>query len=131
MTAPLVTREELGFVLDEAIPPARYQALYRAATRIVQAHTHLDINQATGRSADIIAGVLTSVMARIVSNPKGARTLSAGSAAVTFGGADAEITRTFTLNEDERESLDAAARIDAPASIGTGAFTIRPGRLTR
>ncbi len=127
----LVTAEELSLLLDETIPPARYTALYATASRIVQAHTHLDINDATGRSADIIAGVLTSVMARIVSNPKGARTLSAGSAAVTFGGADAEITRTFTLNEDEREALENAARIDAPASIGTGAFTIRPGRLTR
>ncbi len=127
----LVTAEELSLLLDETVPEARYVALYNTASRIVQAHTHLDINDATGRSADIIAGVLTSVMARIVSNPKGARTLSAGSAAVTFGGADAEITRTFTLNEDEREALDAAARIDAPAAIGSGAFTIRPGRLTR
>ncbi len=127
----LVTVEELSLLLDETITVERYNALYVTAHRIVQSYTHMDINDVTGRAADIVAGVLTSVMARIVSNPKGARTLSAGSAAVTFGGADAEITRTFTLNEDEREALDAAARIDAPAAIGSGAFTIRPGRLTR
>ena len=127
----LVTREELALLLDETISEERYAALYATAWRIVQSYAHTDINDVTGRAAEIVAGVLTSVMARIVSNTKGARTLSAGSAAVTFGGADAEITRTFTLNEDERDALETAARIDAPVSIGSGAFTIRPGRLAR
>lgn len=125
-TVALVTRQELELILDETISDERFQALYATAFRIVQSYTHFDIAAITGRAADIVAGVLTSVMARIVTNPKGARTLSAGAASVTFGGADAEITRTFTLNEDERDALSVAAAIDAPASRLGGAFTIRP-----
>lgn len=122
---PLVTRDEFNLILDESVSEARFAALYTIARRIVQGAYPTDVEILSGRPAEIVAGVLTSVMARILSNPKGARTLSAGAAAVTFGGADAEITRIFTLNADERAALDDAAYIPSGRS---GAFTIRPGR---
>lgn len=123
--AQLITVEELALVLDEDISEDRFDALYNTARRIVQGAYPSDVEALTGTSADVVAGVLTSVMARILSNPKGARTLAAGPASVTFGGADAEITRIFSLNDDERAALEDAAR---PLGGRSGAFTIRPGR---
>lgn len=121
---PLVTREEFNLVLDEDVSVERYTALYTVARRVVQAAFPTSVDALTGQSAEIVAGVLTSVMARILSNPTGARTLSGGAAAVTFGGADAEITRIFTLNSAERQALtDAALAITGSAG---GAFSIRP-----
>lgn len=121
--AQLVSREELALVLDESISEERFNALYNTARRIVQsAWTGDDVDTLTGRTGDVVASVLMSVMARIVSNPKGARTLQGGPAAVTFGGADGEITRVFALNEDERAALDS---VSARVTTG-GAFTIRP-----
>ncbi len=122
----LISREELALVLDEDISVERFNALYSISRRIVQGAFPSDIEALTGPTSDAVAGVLVSVMARILSNPKGARTLSAGAAAVTFGGHDAEITRIFSLNEDERAALDEAAR--PPSGVTSGAFTIRPGR---
>lgn len=121
---PLVSRDELALTLDESISEERFAALYTIARRIVQGAIAADVETLTGTAADGVAGVLTSVMARILSNPKGARTLQGGPAAVTFGGADAEITRIFSLNEDERRTLEDAVRAPGARS---GAFTIRPG----
>lgn len=122
---PLVSREEFALVMDEDVSVERFNALYATARRIAQGAYPTDVEDLTGRPADVVAGVITSVMARILSNPKAARTLSAGAAAVTFGGADAEITRVFSLNEDERLAMADAQRV---VGLRTGAFTaFRPG----
>ncbi len=79
-------------------------------------------------TAEVVSGVLFGVLVRIASNPKGARQLNAGGAGLTFGGADADIASVFSLTDDERADL---AAVSPQAVGGTGAFTIRPGRLPR
>ena len=123
----LVTRDDVNLILDESLSEERFHALYTVARRVVQAAYPTDVDALTGRPAEIVAGVLTGVIARIVSNPKGARQLNAGGAGLTFGGSDAEIARAFTLNATEREALAEAADVPGTRS---GAFTIRPGRPT-
>ena len=120
----LITAEDLALVLDEPISDDRFDALYAQGLRIVRSGFTGDPETVTGRAADVVAGVLFGVISRIVANPKGARQLNAGSAAVTFGGADAEIASVFTLTAAERASL---AEVNVVGS-GGGAFTIRPGR---
>jgi hypothetical protein len=123
--AQLITREELALVLDETISPERFVALYNQGLRIVSTG-YADPESATGRAAEIVSGVLFGVLARIVSNPKGARQLVGGPASVTFGGSDVEIASIFTLTDQERADLFDAA---TPGGVqGGGAFTIRPGR---
>jgi len=121
--AQLITREELALVLDEVISPERFTALYSQALRIVRAGWNGDPEAVTGRAADVVAGVIFSVIARIVANPRGARQLNGGPAAVTFGGADTEIASVFTLTANERTAL-----ADANVTGSGRAFTIRPGR---
>ncbi len=122
--AQLITREELSFVLDEDISAERFNALYKTGLRVVRSGYRGDPEAADPDAAEIIAGVLTGVLVRIVSNPKGARQLNAGGAGLTFGGSDADIAQVFTLTDDERADLAAVS----PQTIRSGAFTIRPGR---
>ncbi len=121
----LVTQEEINLVLDETVSEERFDALYTVTRRVITSAYPVDVDGLTGLKAEIVAGVMTSVMARILANPKGARTLSAGAAAVTFGGNDAEITKIFSLNASERAALESALALDA-VTPRTGAFTIRP-----
>ena len=123
--AQLITREELALVLDETISPERFDALYRLGLRVV-ATGYADPESATGRAAEIVSGVLFGVLARILSNPKGARQLVGGPASVTFGGSDVEVAAIFTLTDQERADLADAA--NTTGLRPSGAFTIRPGR---
>lgn len=122
--AQLITREELALVLDETISPERFEALYRQGLRVV-ASGYSDPESAVGRAAEIVSGVLFAVLARIVSNPKGARQLVGGPASVTFGGSDIEISSIFTLTDQERADLADAA--DPTGVTTSGAFSFRPG----
>jgi hypothetical protein len=124
--AQLITREELALVVDEDISVEKFDALYRLGRRVLATGYVGDPEEATGHTADVIAGVLTGVMVRILSNPKGARQLSATGAAVTFGGSDVEISSIFTLTPYERANLAEVSPITATRS---GAFTIYPGRV--
>ena len=124
---PLITVEELNFVLDESLTPQRFDAIYKIGVRVISAAYNGDPDAATGYAAEVVAGVLFGVLARIVSNPKGARQLNAGGAGLTFGGSDENIASVFSLTDDERADL-AAVSPGAPAGrTGHGAFTIRPG----
>lgn len=123
--AQLITREELALVLDETISAERFEALYSQGLRIV-ASGYPDPETATGRAAQIVSGVLFAVLARIVSNPRGARQLVGGPASVTFGGSDSNVASVFTLTDQERSDL--ADALAPPGTVRTGAFTIRPGR---
>ncbi len=120
----LVTREEINLVLDENVSVERFDALYTITSLVITSAYPVDVDALTGIKAEIVGGVMTSVMARILANPRGARTLSAGAAAVTFGGDDAEITRIFSLSASERAVLESALVLDS-AAPRTGAFTIR------
>ena len=122
--AQLITREELALVLDEDFSTERFDALYRQAIRVVRTGYRGDLEALTDREADVVAGVLFGVMVRIASNPKGARQLSAGAAAMTFGGSDVEVSAIFSLTEAERADLSDLTT----AATGGGAFTIRPVR---
>ncbi|WP_394620945.1 hypothetical protein JNUCC0626_18180 [Lentzea sp. JNUCC 0626] len=122
--AQLVSREELALVLDEAISAERFNALYSTALRIVRTGYDGDPEAATGRALDVVTGVLQSVLARILTNPKGARTVGLGSANVTFGGQDSDIANVFALTEAERADLTEVS----PRPVRSGAFTIMPGR---
>ncbi len=119
----LITREELALVLDETISEERFDALYKTGLRVVRSGYPGNPEEAEVNAREIIAGVLFGVLARIVSNPKGARQLNAGGAGLTFGGSDDEIRAIFSLTDDERADLAAAS----PQATRTGAFTIRPG----
>jgi hypothetical protein len=122
--AQLITHEELALVLDETISLARFNALYRLGLRVV-ATGYDNPEAAVGRAAEIVSGVLFGVMARFLSNPKGARQLVGGPASVTFGGSDVEVAAIFTLTPQERADLADAA--NATGIRPGGAFTIRPG----
>ncbi len=123
--AQLITVEELNYILDETITPERFTALYKIGLRVIRSAYRGDPEQADPDAAEVIAGVLTGVLARIVSNPRGARQLNAGGAGLTFGGSDSEISAVFSLTDDERADLASVS----PLAPTTGAFTIRPGRL--
>lgn len=119
--APLISREELALVLGEDIPEDRFAAVYAMAVRAIRSAYKGDPEEATGDAEDTVIGVLQSVVVRILTNPKGARTVGLGSANVTFGGPDVEIARVFLLTEDERAELAAVS-----PGRRTGAFTINP-----
>lgn len=122
--AALITREEVALVLDEDISVDRFDALYRQALRVVRTGYDGDPEAATGRTADVIAGVLFSVAARILSNPRAARQLNGGPAAVTFGGSDQDIRAVYSLSDAERADL-----VDVSTAGGSSAaFTIRAQR---
>jgi len=123
---PLITVEELNFVLDESLTPQRFNAIYKIGLRVISAAYLGNPEETTGYAAEVVAGVLFGVLARIVSNPKGARQLNAGGAGLTFGGADADISAVFSLTDDERRDL-AAVSPGATTGRSGGAFTIRPG----
>ena len=123
--AQLITREELALVLDETISAERFAALYKIGLRVVRSGWIGDPEDAPTNAAEVIAGVLFGVVARIVSNPRAARQLNAGGAGLTFGGSDAEIRAVFTLTDDERATLAEAQR--GVSGVGSGAFSIRPG----
>lgn len=122
--AQFIEREDLNLVLGENLSEERFNALYNIALRVVSSGYNGDPALATGRASEVVAGVLFGVMTRILSNPKGARQLQAGPAAVTFGGSDDSIAAVFTLTENERADL---AEVSAAPASRSGAFTIRPG----
>lgn len=121
---PLITREELGLVLDEDFSQPRFDALYKIGLRVVRQAYKGDPEAADDETSEVIAGVLFGVIARIVANPKGARQLMAAGAGLTFGGTDADIASIFTLTDDERDALDAVS--PSRGATGSAAFTIRP-----
>jgi len=121
--AQLIERTDLTLVLGEDISEERFAALYRTALRVVSAAYNGNPEDATGRAAEVVSGVLFGVLVRVLSNPTGARQLSAGPAAVTFGGSDESIAAVFTLTESERADL---AAVSATPASTRGAFTIRP-----
>lgn len=120
----LITRDEFALITGESVTQPQFDALYAAARRVVSSAYDGPVDEATGRPADVVGGVLLSVMTRILSNPKGARQLVAGPASVTFGGSDVEVAAIFTLTPTERADLESVSTVD----LDSGAFTIRPGR---
>lgn len=122
--ADLITRDEMALVLDEPLSDERFAALYALGMRVVRSGFRGDVDALDPTDADIVAGVLFGVMARILSNPKGARQLVGGPASVTFGGSDAEVAAIFTLTDSERVDL---ATVASGGLTGRRAFTIRPG----
>ena len=119
--AQLISRAELSLVLEEDIAQDRFNALYNIALRIVRTGYEGDPEAAVGRAADVVAGVIQSVIVRIMTNPKGARSVGLGSANVTFGGGDTEIANIFSLTPAERDDLDSVS----PIPSARGAFTVR------
>ena len=122
----LITREELALVLDETISPERFNALYKVGVRVVRTGYRGNPEEADADAAEVIAGVLFGVIARIASNPKGARQLNAGGAGMTFGGSDADINAAFSLTDAERADLAYAAGLANGVARSGGAFTIHP-----
>jgi len=120
--APLISREELALVLEEDIRQDRFDALYNIALRTIRTGYDGDPEAATGRAADVVAGVIQSVMVRIMTNPKGARSVGLGAANVTFGGGDVDIANVFSLTAAERDDLSSVS----PIPSARGAFTVRP-----
>lgn len=125
--APLVTAEELSLVLDEEISAERFAALYRTGLNVVASGYNGDPEEATGWAASVVAGVLSGVLVRITSNPKGTRQLNAGGAGITFGGADETIATVFSLTSSERQALESVSPLPVVGASGSRAFTIRPG----
>ena len=119
-----IERTDFNLVLGEDLSEERFAALYNLALKVVSAAYNGDPVLATGRAAEVISGVLFGVMTRVLSNPKGARQLQAGPAAVTFGGSDVTVAAIFTLTDAERADL---AEISLAPTMRSGAFTIRPG----
>lgn len=120
--AQLIDRSELALVLDEAIPAEKFDAAYKMALRAVRTAYAGDPEEATGNARYVVEGVLQNVITRILTNPRGVRTLGLGSANTTFGGTDVEITRTTALTAEERSDLEGVS----PTRRRTGAFTINP-----
>lgn len=119
---PLITRTEVEGLLDESFTPERFDAAYTSTLRVIKTAYKGDPEAATGHAADVVAGVVQSVLVRLLTNPKGARTVGLGSANVTFGGPDEDIARVFSLTDEEREDLAAVS----PEPARRAAFTIRP-----
>lgn len=121
----LITRDDLALVIDEAVTEERFDKLYATSLRIVRTGFDGDPEATTDRTRDVVAAVLFGVMVRIVANPKGARAVAAGSASVTFGGADGDIASIFALTDAERDDL-ASVSSTGGSPFTRSAFTARP-----
>lgn len=110
----LFTADELRDLTGSTVTEERYAAIHANAIRLLRTVYRPDPELAVGRVRDVLAAVALSVAMRLLSNPTGARSLGLGSANVTFGGADADITSPGTLTHGEAAMLRALKR--RPAS---------------
>lgn len=105
MTGISVTQADLSGLIGSSLTTERYNTVHAATLRLLRTGTRVDIDTATGRTADVLDAVYTSVALRLLTNPTGARSLGLGSANVTFGGTDANISNPGSLTDDERSDL--------------------------
>ena len=105
MAGITVTREDLEGVLGTPVTDERFTAVHTAALRLIRTVYKPDPMAATGRAADVLSAVYTSIVMRLLTNPTGARSLGLGSANVTFGGSDVDIANAAVLSDSERRDL--------------------------
>lgn len=101
----LLTAAELSVLAGQPVSEAQFNTIYNTALRLVRREYRADPEVATSYTRDVLADVVTACAVRILSNPTGARSIGLGSANITFGGQDEDITSAFTLTPAERASI--------------------------
>ena len=118
-----VAFEDLEAVTGMQLPETSRAALDRVVRGLLGGAYAGDVNTATGRAAEVLNAVYMSAAVRVMTNPTGARSIGLGSANVTFGGTDADVSNPFNLTPAERADLGRLAR-RAPTYL---LFTEVPG----
>lgn len=116
MAGITVTREDLQSIGGSALTVERFNAVERTVLGLIRTVYRRDPALATGREADVLNAVFTSAALRLIANPTGARSVGLGSANVTFGGSDEDVSNAGSLTEPERTMLRSLRR-PRPTSV--------------